>query len=107
MHHSQADLDAGEYDITMMEQAFLGNYYGKRSYNRLPMKYNFNQAILLNPPLFEKLKDDISVWHFTLYKPFKGDRNVESLYQDSLDEWWAVHDKMEKDVKESWQLCEK
>jgi glycogenin glucosyltransferase len=61
---------AGNYDPLMAEQAFLNAFYQLR-YLQLPLIYNVNLALYSGyPDLWEALKKDFKIVHFTLSKPF-------------------------------------
>ena len=66
-------LDAAPYDRHEAEQAFLNTFYAKDAL-RLPYAYNANLAIKARSrALWEGIKKEIRVVHYTLVKPFTRD----------------------------------
>lgn len=63
-------IETAEYPHWEAEQAFLNVYHGPDAL-RLPYIYNGNMAIKKrNPKLWEGLKSELRLIHFTLVKPF-------------------------------------
>ncbi|KAG6830988.1 hypothetical protein H0H92_013460 [Tricholoma furcatifolium] len=66
-------LEQARYPLQQAEQAFL-NVFFAGSAVRLPYAYNANLAIKkISPALWEGMKDEIRIVHYTLVKPFVDD----------------------------------
>jgi len=104
-HDMVSKIATAEYPSEEAEQSFLNHYYGKEAL-RLPYAYNANLAIKKRAPkMWEDLKSEARIVHYTLVKPFlqgdyaevpidKLEKNVQSkmgkhggIFKDELNEW--------------------
>lgn len=68
-----AKTKTAEYPLQQAEQAFLNLYYGAKAV-RLPYAYNANLGIKTrSPTLYEELKREMRIVHYTMVKPFLDD----------------------------------
>jgi lipopolysaccharide biosynthesis glycosyltransferase len=79
----------GNYRTAMAEQEFLNQFYRLR-YLQLPTIYNMNMAVYSSQKyLWDTLKPDFKIVHFTIRKPFmstgkntQGYKGVYELYDE-------------------------
>ncbi|EDR05163.1 glycosyltransferase family 8 protein [Laccaria bicolor S238N-H82] len=65
-------IETARFPPVEAEQSFLNHYYGAKGV-RLPYAYNMNLAIKKRSlELWENLKEEGKIVHYTLFKPFKG-----------------------------------
>ncbi|KAI0758496.1 nucleotide-diphospho-sugar transferase [Trametes elegans] len=69
-----AKIASARFPAAQAEQAFLNHYFGMEAL-RLPYAYNANLAIKQRTPaLWESLRSEVRIQHFTVVKPFlQGD----------------------------------
>jgi lipopolysaccharide biosynthesis glycosyltransferase len=66
-------IETATYPLKQAEQAFLNLYYAGKGL-RLPYVYNANIAIKRRSPvLWESMKDEMRIVHYTIVKPFLDD----------------------------------
>lgn len=89
-------IETAEFSLAFAEQAFLNAYFGSQVL-RLPLPYNGNIAIKYKSRvLWDAMKDDLRVVHYTLTKPFPGKvalrkgQSLDSFFQESLKAWGGV-----------------
>lgn len=72
-------IETAVYPLGEAEQAFLNLYFGSKGV-RLPYAYNANLAIKRrSPALWDGLKDEMRIVHYTLVKPFVYEPDSSSL----------------------------
>jgi lipopolysaccharide biosynthesis glycosyltransferase len=84
----------GNYHPTMAEQEFLNQFFRLR-YLQLPTIYNMNMAVYSTKQyLWETLKSDFKIVHFTIRKPFMlngknrhGYKDVYKLYDEIYEDF--------------------
>lgn len=85
------------------------NYYFKHRITMLSRIYNFNLVMCSgHKALWDKLKADARIVHYTIYKPGgsraddmkavidHGDSRVNKDIQEPLAWWWDVYEEMSK-----------
>jgi glycogenin glucosyltransferase len=80
-------IETAVYPLGEAEQAFLNLYFGSKTV-RLPYVYNANLAIKRrSPALWDALKEEMRIVHYTTVKPFVYDEDSAALPTlDELDE---------------------
>ncbi|KAJ8508171.1 hypothetical protein ONZ45_g9514 [Pleurotus djamor] len=92
LEHMKGTIGTARYPPTQAEQAFLNLYFGAKA-ARLPYIYNANLAIKhRNPVLWDELKSESSIVHYTMFKPFLGvpfpsHGNGDASTINDSDEW--------------------
>ena len=84
----------GNYRATMAEQEFLNQFFRLR-YLQLPTVYNMNMAVYSSKQhLWETLRPDFKIVHFTIRKPFMSDgkstrgyKGVYELYNEIYEDF--------------------
>jgi lipopolysaccharide biosynthesis glycosyltransferase len=83
----------GNYHPKMAEQEFLNQFYRHR-YLQLPTIYNMNMAVYPSKKyLWEKLRPDFKIVHFTIRKPFMSNGKNTEEYKGVYD----LYDEVYKD----------
>ena len=71
-------VETASYPLKQAEQAFLNLYYAGKGL-RLPLVYNSNLAIKQRSPvLWDAIKDEMRIVHYTSVKPFLDDTRSSS-----------------------------
>jgi len=95
--------EPGNYDVLFAEQSFLNEYYRFR-YISLPQTYNMNVAIYQKyPKLWEILRPEFKVIHYTLAKPFKTQK--PGPYSGTFEYYKNFTEPYRDNVKEIKQSC--
>ena len=85
-HDMVSKIATAHYPAEQAEQAFLNHYFGAEAL-RLPYAYNANLAIKARVPrMWEGIKKEIRVIHYTMVKPFtKDNKNYALVPMDELE----------------------
>lgn len=79
-------IETAKYPMKQAEQAFLNLYFGGKGV-RLPYVYNANLAMKRrSPALWDGLKDEMRIVHYTMVKPFLCDPPKDLPTPNELDE---------------------
>ncbi|EPT00391.1 hypothetical protein FOMPIDRAFT_140739 [Fomitopsis schrenkii] len=117
-------IATANYPAEDAEQSFLNHYFGKEVL-RLPFTYNGNLAIKKRTKaMWEDLKENIHVVHYTLVKPFlqgdyaevpinKLEKNIDSkmgkhggIFVDELNEWAKAWKETKEKYGDAFADCE-
>ena len=118
-------LETAEYPPGEADQAFLNLYFGGKGV-QLPYAYNANLAIKKrSPALWEGLREEMRVVHYTLVKPFVHESIVSTiltpeelgeamtraagqyggLYSAEVGWWREAYDRMRQDQGDAIDAC--
>lgn len=79
LENMKKKAETARYPIQQAEQAFLNLYFGAKA-ARLPYIYNAFIAIKKrNPVVWEELKDELAIVHYTDHKPFLLDSQPSKM----------------------------
>ncbi|CAF4597564.1 unnamed protein product [Rotaria sp. Silwood1] len=91
----------GNYRTVMAEQEFLNQFFRLR-YLQLPTVYNMNMAVYSSKQyLWETLRPDFKIVHFTIRKPFMSDGKSTRGYKGVYDLYDEVYTDFLKNPKVS------
>lgn len=81
----KSKLETAHFNLEQAEQAFLNVYFAPKT-TRLPYIYNGNLAIKqINPSVWESIKNEMKVVHYTVLKPFWYGAAIKSTWGSTLD----------------------
>ncbi|KAF9066380.1 nucleotide-diphospho-sugar transferase [Rhodocollybia butyracea] len=104
-------LESASYPLDQAEQSFL-NLFFVANVVRLPYAYNANLEIKReSPKLWEGLKDEIRVVHYTQVKPFirehGGNTKTWGSFAEEVGWWHQVFDEMMGELRDTIEECQR
>ncbi|KAF8881563.1 glycosyltransferase family 8 protein [Infundibulicybe gibba] len=120
-----SELETAEFPLGDAEQSFLNLFFGSKAL-RLPYSYNANLAIKTrSPAMWDGLKKDMRIIHYTLNKPFiedfespqllsetelrtvlaKAARRDGGLFTEEVGWWREAYDRMMGEVGDRINAC--
>ena len=118
-------IETAHYPLQQAEQAFLNLYFAAKVV-RLPYAYNANLAMKRrSPALWDGLKDEMRIVHYTMVKPFiynpnspdlstpkeleeamrRSERQDNRFYADEVGWWKEAYENMRQEKKQEIDAC--
>jgi len=74
-------IETDDFDFSMAEQGFLNSFFGEKKSYEISQKFNCLTPIpRYNSSLYEEIKDDVRIFHFTYFKPLDAFFYVRCIY---------------------------